>query len=423
MIALWIELRTCRMRIWGLVAAIASILVAVLSRDRWFNSLADASVWGFVPFLYVGAVIVVGAADTARHRRSTSVGGLIAVSARPAWQALVAHVAVVLLYGVLLPVLLPMVVVTGTAQFGAQYGDLTWIYLPLGALFALGSCVIGSCVGALIPSRLGATFVALAAGLAYSLMASPIPPSHYPWLTFNAERAGLLATGVIVLIAALVVLSPVGERMLRKSVVPVGGMLLAVGIVVASVSGSLPKTQMREAAPSDTTCTTSTEYRVCVWNSHGYYLQDLKSFVHRFALLNQRMGGPNDWVVVEPGISADGRMLGIRPLGFGGGLWMTAESFAFALVNALPNPSCDYSTLNQDQVAKVDVVNWSLAEVMTNFIYGDLRPDSVRSANKALQRQVGKIASRIAEKPPAEQVDWIANTWESITECSVLQTR
>ncbi len=121
-----LELRKSRMRWWGILTAACSIAIALLNWERWFDSLAAASIWSVVPVLYVGAIPVAGAADEEHVRRSTSLHTLGKMSARANWQVIAARLTALVLYGALIPVTVPAAVILVVASFGARHGTAPW---------------------------------------------------------------------------------------------------------------------------------------------------------------------------------------------------------------------------------------------------------------------------------------------------------
>ena len=418
MIGLFLELRKSRMRWWGMLAASCSIVIALLNRERWFDSLAEASIWCVVPVMYVGSVIVAGAADGQRVWRSTSLGLLMEMSARAHWQATLDRLVVVVLYGAVLPVVLPAIVVIGLAQFGARHGIFDFSYLWLTILFLLAACALGLTVGTLSRSRPAAVILGATFGIAFSLFGNPIPATVSAWNAPNSVRILVLGAVTVLLLGGFWLAST--DR--RKGRFPpfraIGAVSAVLGLIVTYLFTGVPKTDLRVRSDAGV-CRQDEGFTVCVWPGNEYHLGDLTAMGKKSVEMSKYLGSSTSWTIAEQGLTVPQSTAVVAPPGTGDGMWLTAEELAFVVMNERFDAlnQCDYAALSESRLEALQLRNWALAEVMTDFVYGGPRPQTIKGSDQELDSYVLKSADDVISLPHDDQLKWIEKVLREVATC------
>ncbi len=421
--AVMIELRRDGLWVWGFVVTAGWAGLLVTMSDRWLGSWSETAVWTAIPMAYLAAFVTAGSAMTHRARMDSQMSRFVDASARRSWQPRLLDLMVSVLVLGLLPVLSATVGAAAvTAGAGGQGGYL--IEYPAGAaLLGCASVALGRTVAGLVRSRAAGPVAAFAVGLFVGIYGNPTPPSTRPWLTANPlVLAWLAALVAILLVASELLTGSVVIRPRRPGTVAVrrvaGACALAAAMAGAFFLSAAPRQIERQAGPSPTCRTTDAGSSVCVWPDDVKFLDVLQEQAGRLDDLSAALSlGP--WNIEEPGLRGPqswDRVV-VEPVSLGDGMWLTASSMAYALVNSL-SARCEVPDQSDEQWRESWIRVSATLDVLATYLHGGPRPEAVWSQPSADDDEVQSITADILGLTDEEQRAWVVDALGARARCS-----
>lgn len=422
--AVMIELRREGLWVWGLVVTAGWAALLVATSGRWLGSWPETAVWTAIPMAYLASFVAAGSAMTHRARMGSQMGRFVDASARRPWQPRLLDLVVSVLVLGLLPVFSAALgAAAATAVAGGQGRYL--VEYPFGAaLLACASVALGRTVAGLVRSRAAGPPTAFAVGLFVGIYANPTPPSSRPWLTANpVVLAWLVALVAVLLVASELLTGGVGIRPRRPGALAArrtaGVCALIAAMVGAFFFSTAPRQVERQAGPSPECRTTDAGSSLCVWPDDTRFLDVLLDQAGRLDGLSAALSlGP--WSIEEPGLHGHGPQgsdrVVVEPVSLGDGMWLTASSMSYALVNSL-SAGCDVPDQSDEEWRESWIRVSATLEVLTTYLRGAPHPEAVWSPPSAEDDAVQSITTDVLGLTDEEQHAWLIDALRAHARC------
>lgn len=379
--ALVLELSNVRAWRWTMVTSALWLGVAFLGFADWSQSWREVSVWIALPSMHATALIAAASADSRRTRLATSWNELLLTSGQRALAPNLMYLLATWVIFVLVPTVFVSCVISVVALISGVNGFFTGAYVLNAVFLATIAMLIGFVVGTWLSSRIFAPIIALLFGLGVGLNLHSVPPANPTWITPNWSLTVVLMVLAIFALAFSLSSAALGTRTQTQHRL---GWLLPSATVLSLLAmffltdNALGKVLSVQRTAGATTCEdTALGTTVCIWAEDEKYLNPLLEQAERLEdVLTALDIMPNSLAIAEPGISVrpESTQVVVEPLALGPGLWLTAESMAYA---AIPI-NYDFDSMSEEEIEHLRGTTIALTYTSTSYIFEGGRPKEVR---------------------------------------------